>query len=657
MDGDPGLTVGDIQPLRDCLSSGISCPGLTFTPPPGLITDPFESLDGLSGDDFGLRLDAPGTDTVLADPLSDRLVGIDGVAGLNGALPPIPGDFFGPGALDLFDPDGNRIGDPPPLPQSNEEDVVRRLIENVKERLREYTLGPCEKFVVTIFRTRIGDTVRYTARVTREFDEQACPSVCGNGVVERGEQCEVSADCFDDAVCDTCTCVPSILDPDDREEVPHGTPSEEDVYGDKDTPLVCPELAHPTEAACDRVCTQEGSECVSVDAISGPYGEDCYACLPKTLTACPDDAPYEEDSTCGGRCDGSVCGMKWVGHKRCYGCRFCPDAPVWHSMDLCENACSGVCTQSYKTVDGIGIDCYYCDQCKGDTYREDTCNELCRDGVCQETDDGCFACVPDEEDIVPPKEECDAPTMEEHVCRSSCDGTCSKIYTRNDGVKCYECLEEEGPICPSDAVSECGLCGLATECVEDDGCFFCQPVTDDTSACPSGEGDADTCAAQCPSDGVCLDEDGDGCFACVVVNCPSGTFKDTCPSDCVHGCDVVGEQSGVLCYQCAQSCEEVCSSSGFGTEDTDHSNAILSELNGYECVSGASISIQTATIDGCQCIGDYNLTIDHTMPQCDTPCGPLDCNSSMPCGENTTVFCNWGGWEKIEKHQFRPVFE
>ena len=332
--------------------------------------------------------------------------------------------------------------------------------------------------------------------------------------------------------------------------------------------------------------------------------------------------------------------------------------PVIDDVPLCQKengydsieSCRGVCPDPTSCAYDGGS-CFVCTmhdepepqpECPDVAHTSlDTCKRSCSNGTCGEMGDykGCYVCRPndlieeddDESELPPPKLECDSPTMEESACRNSCDGTCVKSYTRRDSVKCFTCLEAE----------------------EED--------QDDGPSCPSGTApDKASCESACGSQGgVCIDDNEDGCFECLVVNCPSGTFKDECPSNCSDGCDVVGSQHGVSCYQCKQSCEDVCSSNGYGGPNTDHSSAILSELNGYSCVSGANISIQTATINGCSCIGDYSLNVNNTPPVCQgTPCGDVTCGESATCQDDdttVTVNCNWGGWEQLDKHQFRPV--
>ncbi len=265
-------------------------------------------------------------------------------------------------------------------------------------------------------------------------------------------------------------------------------------------------------------------------------------------------------------------------------------------------------------------------KCDPPSETEAQCKQECF-GTCTKTSTlsngtKCYECISPQDNL----EFCDSPTMELRACESSCDGTCEKSYTRNDDVACYSCkVTSTVPSCPSGTTSE-------------------------KSACDS----------QCGQQGGTCSADNNGCYSCTVVNCPSGTYKNECPDSCQNGCNTVGSESGVTCYQCKQDCETVCMGQNYGGPNTDHSNAILSELQGYSCVSGANISVQTATINGCSCIGEYSISVNQTPPVCTgTPCGDVICGGSASCpggpNETITVNCNWGGWEKIQKHQFRPI--
>jgi septal ring factor EnvC (AmiA/AmiB activator) len=609
-DGKPGLDLTDLQPLDDCLFGNGPCDGLGVgNLPPGVFEGiPQDTLVGLGGNDFGIHMQN-GSDILLGSP-RDELFGGTGLPGVSDPGP-IPPDFFGPGSdpfpptqndLFPFGSNGPGLDGPPPVvppPTSPTTAGLPQAVQDAIARIvRDNPPGPCESLRIEVTRIRVGTTVKYRIAVTRVRDESACPDPtpqCSSDAHYQSPFPPTPEDCS--AACQNgtggCVVIETLSDgmncimcgpPEFEEEDPDDDEFEEDPVDDEidlceDTSrcddgdecttddcnpengecthvaiprcgIECPDFAHDSHAACERVCGSNGT-CSQMPDFAG-----CFFCSQTDLEEIPQPGPVEEEC----------------------------DAPA-KERSACESSCSGgTCKKSYTRDDG----------------------------------QGCYTC----------RLECTGDTQTQGECQSSCDGACAKSYTRDDGEKCYDCI--------------------APVVVEDEG-----------PSCPSGTtGDKSSCESQCPSDGTCIGEDG--CYSCVVVNCPDGTYKDECPSSCSNGCSVVGQQHGVSCYQCKQDCGTVCSENGYGPENTDHSDSILSELNGYSCVSGANISIQTATIGECNCVGEYSLSVDTTPPECTgTPCGDVQCGGSLSCvggpGETITVNCNWGGWEKIQKHQFRPV--
>ncbi|TSC78786.1 MAG: hypothetical protein G01um101425_945 [Candidatus Peregrinibacteria bacterium Gr01-1014_25] len=251
-----------------------------------------------------------------------------------------------------------------------------------------------------------------------------------------------------------------------------------------------------------------------------------------------------------------------------------------------------------------------------------TCTLSC-DGECVE-EDGCYVCQKKA------AEDCKSDTMESGACGTGCsNGRCVKSYVRDDGVACYRCeLKSDG---------------------EED-----QPV------CSSGKTrDRDACEEACQEEGGTCTADDSGCYGCVVVRCPSGTYTNECPSSCASGCDTVGQEAGVTCYACKKSCTDVCSQQGYAQVGTNWSSYLQSYLSEYSCVSGASVKVTTATIGSCTCSNQPEVTVNMTPPICKgTPCGDVACGQSASCqqGESTlTVRCNWGGWQNIGENKFQPV--
>jgi septal ring factor EnvC (AmiA/AmiB activator) len=613
LDGKPGLDITDLQPLDDCLFGSGDCSDLGVgNPPPGTFGGiQFDALVGLRGNDFGVHMQN-GNDVLLGTPIDD-LIGGRGLQDLGDG--PIPPDFFGPGndRNDIFPFGSNGPGIDGPEPsvpapsQPSASQLPQAVQDTIAKIIQDNPVGPCESLRISVARIRIGNTVKYRITVSRVRDESQCPPAfpqCPENTSYQSIGAPTPADCS--AACQNgiggCVVIETLSD--GTNCILCGPPEEEPDDDDFDEPIEDEDEEEPDDDDFD---DDPLSECDDEDFSS--------------MTECKRD--------CDGECkyDGGAC---WT----CTEKVSCPD--IAHDSErACETVCAagGSCSEM---PDFPG--CYYClqveleeepqpgpvdDVCDSPTKERSACESSCNGGTCKKSytrDDGegCYRC----------QLECSGDTQTQSDCQSSCDGACAKSYTRDDGEKCYDCIppvivEDEGPSCPS---------GTAA--------------------------DKSSCESQCPSNGTCIGEDG--CFSCLVVNCPDGTFKDECPSSCGNGCTVVGEQHGVSCYQCTQDCGTVCSENGYGPENTDHSDSILSELNGYSCVSGANISIQTATIGECNCVGEYSLSVDTTPPECTgTPCGDVQCGGSLSCvggpGETITVNCNWGGWEKIQKHQFRPV--
>lgn len=695
-DGEPGISTNDFVGLNDCIANGPSnCSGLDFGMPDDDILIGGPTPPNVNGGDFNLQL-ANGSDLILGDPINNDLVNIGGGqddilgGGSNDALIGGPDDdilgpngddrLFGPGSDPFNGPldgagvdiiGGSTVDDVPPPPSTTEQNMatdpqVRQVVAAaVAAYLKQNPLGPCEKLIVKVSRVRIGNRVRYTVTITRVRDEALCPSQCPDGTSYQSLGAPTGQDCAEACQNGVGGCV--VL-----ETLPDGTncilcgPNEEAPVCNKDGGFATMESCQ-TVCPDPSLCSYDGGSCYMCDRgdedrpVCGKF--EGYESMEDCQRNCGDPASCGYD---GGAC--YLCGMYQEEEVECaQNSEKCSSAADCHGGESCIEGCC-------ELLEPVSSQ-----KCPDLAYStEGDCRQECSMGECQYRqfeDYFCYFCAPT--DLPPPsssskssvKEQCDSPTMTEGACRSSCNGTCTKSYTRNDGEKCYTCMtpnddidDEDKVSCPTDSVLSCGDCPGNTTCESiSDSCFSCEPIPIDLGpSCPSGTtSDQNACDVQCGSQGgVCLNEDG--CYSCVVVNCPDGTHKNECPDSCSDGCDVVGSQHGVSCYQCKQSCTQVCEENGYGPENTDHSNAILGELNAYSCVSGANISIQTATIGSCNCVGLYTLSVDETVPVCSgTPCGDVACGESASCpggpNETITVNCNWGGWEKIQKHQFKPV--
>ncbi len=116
-----------------------------------------------------------------------------------------------------------------------------------------------------------------------------------------------------------------------------------------------------------------------------------------------------------------------------------------------------------------------------------------------------------------------------------------------------------------------------------------------------------------------------------------------------------------------KSCPELCAERGMGTSPVDHSQYIMTFLQQYSCVSGASIKAKgTLTLTGsgieCKCYPKDapEISVSTQPPVCQTPCGPVSCGQSAqcPCPDKPncvlTASCSWGGW-KWEQNRAVPI--
>lgn len=225
-------------------------------------------------------------------------------------------------------------------------------------------------------------------------------------------------------------------------------------------------------------------------------------------------------------------------------------------------------------------------------------------------------------------ERCDASTFDAATCAATCEdaeqGSCEKVYRRNDGQFCFRCT----------------------------------PKREDVS-CPSGmTPDGDACDDACAEAGGSCERDGD-CYRCVVHRCPENSFA-SCPSSCTNGCNIAAQNDAITCYRCAQTCEEICASRDYARAGSDWSDWLSSALKEYSCVSGATFSIDTATFGSCTCSNPPSFSVNTAVPVCSgTTCGDVACGQSATCSEGdatVTVRCAWQGWKNTGVNQFQPAF-
>ena len=119
-------------------------------------------------------------------------------------------------------------------------------------------------------------------------------------------------------------------------------------------------------------------------------------------------------------------------------------------------------------------------------------------------------------------------------------------------------------------------------------------------------------------------------------------------------------QVAVRTGETVTDCESVCAQQGMSTQPPS-SASIMQQLNQYVCVSGASIGMQTMQSGQCMCYGQPQINVNTKVPVCNTPCGPVECNSEKqcPCPDKPncvlTARCTWGGWREIRPYQYKPV--
>ena len=406
----------------------------------------------------------------------------------------------------------------------------------------------------------------------------------------------------------------------------------------------------PSEPTEDEENEEEEGEEVDEEAEADEDDEDDIACPDLSY-----GQTQEDFQACKQACSNGTC-KKTDG--RCWFCvpeeleekqTECSDVNKKYSSTKndCQRSCTGRCTELY--LGEVGGTCFECHpaSCPAGTDVEGSlfeCEQKC-DGECTklaEINDEtvCYKCNPPADTPPPPPpppETCASGTLLAE-CELSCEeagkGTCETNGAKANGKKCYDCRENEEveevrddpppPSCSSD--------GLFDSCSDCPGGTECTPLGD--------------------------------CFACaakeVIVNCPDGTFKDECPASCSNGCAIAGQDHGVTCYTCKQSCEEVCSENGFQKVGSDWSDHIQNYIEGFTCVSSAQSLISTTTIGDCRCSNPPETTVDETVPICQTSCGDVACGQSASCPGSEpnsviTAYCNWGGWRKVDVNQFQPI--
>ncbi len=340
-----------------------------------------------------------------------------------------------------------------------------------------------------------------------ECVDGACMPLCGNGVVNPGEDC---ADCPQDVVCAA------------DEECVGGECEPLCGNGDVDPGENCATCPQDADCAADEECVGGTCEPLCGNGVVNP-GENC--------STCPQDVQCAPAMECvAGTCQ-PLCGNGVVNPGE--NCATCPqDAACGPGMECVSGTCQPLCGNG---VVDPGENCSNCPQevpcAPGMECVSGTCQPLCGNGVAN-PGETCATCPQD----VP----C-GPGME---CVS---GTCQPLCGNgvvNPGEDCSTC--------PQDV-----FCSPGMECVAG----TCQPLCGNGAANP-GE-DCATCPEdiQCPPateciDGLCVALCGNGavnpgetCLKCPEdVQCPPGTgcVDGMCDALCGNGFVDQGED----CTKC-----------------------------------------------------------------------------------------------------------
>jgi hypothetical protein len=668
----------EVQPINDSPINTIPGPGDLGIPPdffgPG--SAPFDGSVDLPGGEDGIDLlyfgttdrtvglgSLDGGNDVIRGDGRDPLLGGPGDDILGGppgsGLLPLGDDLLIGGPDPLFNPDGSLIGPPPSvdqLPQS-----VLTLVQRIRAA---NPLGPCQRLIIDISRVRVGSQYKYTVTASKVRDD----SLPGCSEPEDELECSNDSDCDDGDQCngyETCVeekCVDG--DPvecEDEDECTEdacnpetGEYAEIEGCGDDDADQKCGKgdaefYPYASNALCDANCDDE----------SGLYwcqskflnGADCFACTDKKLSefACKSHRG-EYGSRAETNCDSNQ--EAYLDTEiNCWKCRAKPqdDPPP-------PSECASGYFRVSQTDCGSGGECP--NGCEFQTNPRVGTDDQGREcGKCASADE------------LPPVTCSQFDSKDISTCGRDCEdkdiGECVREHTSqidDNNLSCYKCQPiDRGSTCTDGLVESGNDCPSGTESRRAGDCFSCEPIVDDTPSCPSGTtADRSSCESQCDG-GTCSANDA-GCYSCTVVNCPSGTTKNECPSSCANGCDVVAEEGSTKCYRCKQSCDTVCSAGGFDQEGIDWSDYIQNELNQHRCVQGASITVSSTTTSGCKCssVSGVSINVDTTPVVCTgTPCGDVPCDGSVSCpgsepGSTLTVSCNWGGWKKIDVNKFIP---
>ncbi len=527
-------------------------------------------------------------------------------------------------------------------------------------------------------------------------------TLCGNGAVDAGEQCDDSNSNSEDGCSSSCkrefcgdgttqaelgeecdeprVCVnPSggtgfecYYDPVHRTCQP--TPTSIPVLlalGIRDFPFACtfdPRVAAPLcggnfcspSASCTDACTLPDSACNGDGLCSASESCTCHDCFGASrCSACNLDAVCDAGEGCScGDCSGEASCQTHtacdVATQRCVsvpgvGTNGCED-----DVDCARTqhlACVG---RTCAMVDGPGMD--LCDigdpiDCADDEHRQcDLLFQTCEivDGAAEdqcETDGNCatmtLACVGEQCVPVPGTDEPSCSTNESCIAACNGDGLCSE----SEDCTCSDCFGE----------SRCSACDLDAQCDagEDCGCSDCS----DEPACQTHLECVDEQCVSVPGVGVNECDDDVDCartqhLACVGRACAmvDGPGMDLCdigdPIDCA-------DDEHRQCDLLFQTCEMVAGAAEDQCEDDGNCADMTLACVGEQCKPVPGTDEPSCHSESCRTSQCGNGAVEGAE-QCDegelngvwqgNECRYMTCNAdcTLPrCGDGTVNACTW----------------
>ncbi|HLD04307.1 MAG TPA: hypothetical protein VJG90_01170 [Candidatus Nanoarchaeia archaeon] len=397
----------------------------------------------------------------------------------------------------------------------------------------------------------------------------------------------------------------------------------------------CPEgmYTDDNKLKCYEGCEKRGMICDD----NGQISVGVTSCFPCTCGWRPSSM-----AECEKKCERGFC----IPRGECFECKYCPSGEQKIKED-CEKSCAGTCVKGESG-------CFKCQTCSDPSKSLRYCQRLCK-GSCIPSDESnlCFNCMHSES-----SKPCPEGSSNILGCKQTCEGSCVPLAQRKE---CAVCMHSETPPpCPESSmhILACkqGCEGSCIPLKERSDCAVCMR-SETPPPCPETSVHILACKQSC--DGTCMPlKERNDCAQCVRTEtspvpppCPEGTSAGTnCLQSCNGYCAAHPERKD--CARC-MSCSEWCSWKGYSATSIDYSAQIAAELNSLRCVSG--IRIQHAAgirSERCTCYSTEKpqISVDSTPPICETPCGPVKCDSSTTCscgeGCTMTASCGWGGWKR-----------